>query len=90
VTTCFSLGKSFVETATSEAQKKQVLRAAKNLKLLSNELEKMFIHQDLTQRQREAWQQLVKIMRERKAKGEFNLIIVGDKIITCRLNLVAT
>jgi len=54
VTSCFRLWKSSVETVTkprpikivlaSEAQKEQVLRAVKNLKLLINGLEKVFIH----------------------------------------------
>jgi hypothetical protein len=68
----------------SEAQKDRVLHSAKNLKGLSNGMEKVFIHQDLTPKQRESRHQLVIELQRRKAQGEQNLIIVGEKIVTRR------
>ena len=72
----------------SEAQKEKVLQNAKNLKALRNGLEKVFIHQDLTPKQREARQQLVKELKGRQAQGEQNLIIVGEKIVTRRQKIL--
>ena len=69
----------------SEAQKEKVLKSAKNLRVLRNGLEKVFIHQDLTPKQRKIRQQLVKELKERQTQGEQNLIIVGEKIVTRRL-----
>lgn len=68
----------------SEAQKDKVLKSAKNLRVLRNGLEKVFIHQDLTPKQRKIRQQLVKELKERQTQGEQNLIIVGEKIVTRR------
>jgi hypothetical protein len=97
VSSCFRLGKTPDPTSvkprpikivlSSEAQKVQVLQAAKNLRGLSNDLAKVYIHQDLTQKQRTARQLLVKVMKERLAKGETNLIIIGEKIVTRRTRL---
>jgi len=94
VSSCFRLGKISDNPSTkprpiklilaSEAQKVQVLQSAKNLKGLSNGLAKVFIHQDLTQKQRANRQQLVKVLKERLAKGETKLIIIGDRIVTRR------
>jgi hypothetical protein len=72
----------------SEAQKEKILQNAKNLKTLRNGLEKVFIHQDLTPKQREARQQLVKELKARLAQGEQNLIIVGEKIVTKRQRIL--
>ena len=69
---------------SSEAQKDKLLLMAKNLKGNRNGLEKVFIHQDLTPRQRANRQRLVKEMRARLEQGETNLLIIGDKIVTRR------
>ena len=68
----------------SEIQKEKVLQNAKNLKVLRNGLEKVFIHQDQTPKQRESRQQLVKEMKGKQAQGEQDLIIIGGKIVTIR------
>ena len=94
VNSCFGLGKSSVDPAVkprpvklilaSEAQKQQVLQFAENLKGKSNGLAQVYIHQDLTLRQRATRQLLVKLLKERQAKGEKNLIIVDNSIVTRR------
>jgi hypothetical protein len=94
VSACFRLGKTTEDPAAkprpvklvlaSEAQKQQVLQLAKNLKGKSNGLSQVFIHQDLTPKQRVARQALVKVLKERQSRGEQNLIIVGDSIVTRR------
>ena len=94
VNTCFRLGKMSADplnqlrpmklTLVSEAHKQQVLQSAKNLKTMSNELVKIFIHEDLTPKQRERRQLLVKELKERKEKGEQNLIIVNNSIVVRR------
>jgi len=65
----------------SKAQKNRVLQSAKNLKGLRNGMEKVYIHQDLTTKQRETKQKLVVELQRRKAQGLPNLIIVGEKIV---------
>ena len=67
VTKCFRLGKLSEDPSAkprpvklvlaSETQKEVVLKSAKNLKGNSNGLDKVFIHQDLTPKQRQARQQ---------------------------------
>jgi len=42
---------------------------------------KVFIHQDLTPKQRKKRQELVTQLKERQSKGEKNLIIVNKKIV---------
>jgi hypothetical protein len=66
----------------SEEQKEIVLRQSKNLRSKKEKgLDKVFIHQDMTPKQREERQALVKEMKERQTKGEQNLIIVNGKIV---------
>lgn len=94
VNSCFRLGKFPGDPVvkprpvklvlSSEAQKQQVLQSAKNLKGNSNGFAMVFIHQDLTPKQREVRQLLVKQLKERQAKGETNLLIVGDSIVKRR------
>lgn len=70
----------------SEDQKERVLRVAKNLKRSGvNGLERVFIHQDLTPKQRQKRKALVEEMKVRQGQGEQNLIIVKDKIVQRRL-----
>jgi hypothetical protein len=94
VNTCVRLGK-LPEVPTerprpvkiilsSEEQKDKILRYAKNLKGLSNGMNKVFIHQDLTPKQRARRQQLVQDLKARQQQGETNLMILGDKIVTRR------
>ena len=69
----------------SEEQKIQVLKRAKNLRLAKEGgWETVFIHQDLTPKQREARKQLLQEMRERVAKGEGDLMIFNGKIVKRR------
>ena len=89
---CFRLGKLSEDPSAkprpvklelaSEAQKKVVLKRAKNLK--GNSKDKVFIHQDLTPKQRQARQQLVQLLKTRRNQGEQDLIIVGDRIVKRR------
>jgi hypothetical protein len=44
----------------------------------------VFIHQDLTPKQREARKELIKELKRRKDIGEKDLIIVGSRIVTKR------
>jgi len=69
----------------SEEQKIQVLKRAKNLRLAKEGgWETVFIHQDLTPKQREVRKQLLQEMRERAAKGEGDLMIFNGKIVKRR------
>lgn len=70
---------------TSEEQKDKLLRKSKNLRGRTDELGKVFIHQDLTPKQRDARHQLVEEMKRRRDLGEPNLIIVNGKIVTRKL-----
>jgi hypothetical protein len=76
VNTCIRLGKlpsgpnepprPLKLVLSSEEQKDKVLRCAKNLKGLNNGMNKVFIHQDLTPKQRTHRQQLVKDLKARQ------------------------
>jgi len=69
----------------SEEQKIQVLKNAKNLRLAKEGgWEMVFIHQDLTPKQRQTRKQLLQEMRERMDKGEVNLMIFSGKIVKRR------
>ena len=69
----------------SEEQKIQVLRRAKNLRLAKEGgWGAIFIHQDLTPKQREARKLLVQEMKERTIRGEKDLMIFNGKIIKKR------
>jgi len=66
----------------SEDHKEQVLKQAKNLKYLKEGgWHKVFIHQDLTPRQREARKKAVQEMKERQSKGETNLAVINGKVV---------
>jgi len=60
-----------------------ILRQAKNLKGRKN-WKAVFIHQDLTFKQRATRQQLVKQMKQRMDAREKDLDIINDKIVTRR------
>lgn len=69
-------------TMASEKQKDQVLAKSKNLKRSGHEeMDKVFIVQDLTPRQRERRKRLVQELKDRKQKGEGHLIIAGGRIV---------
>ena len=71
-------------TFESEQSRDQVLKKAKNLKGKGGVWGKVFIHQDLTPRQRETRKKLIQELKDRKDNGEPNLIIVNGKIVTRR------
>ena len=65
----------------------RIIRNAKNLRLKKEGgWSKVFVHQDLTPKQREARNVLVKLMKERIANGEKNLTIVNGKIVTRKVH----
>lgn len=69
-------------TFVSENQKEKVLRKSKNLKGKKEKgWDGVFMHQDLTPKQRKERQKLVQEMKERKTRGEKDLIIVNGKIV---------
>lgn len=69
----------------SEQQKDKVLKQAKNLRgAKEKEFQKVFLHQDLTIRQRQRRQELVKEMKQRQTAGEVGLMIIGGRIVTRR------
>jgi len=73
-----------LELASVDARNK-VLRNSKNLRReIHPPWSGVFLHPDLTPREREARKQLVQELKDRKAAGEVNLIIVNNKIVTRR------
>jgi len=70
-------------TLASIEQKEKMIRQAKNL-MSTKSLEMVFIQPDLTPKQRKKRQELVKELKQRKAAGEKDLIIVSNKIVTKR------
>ena len=71
-------------TFESEHSRDYVLKNAKNLRGKEGGWGRVFLHQDLTPKQRETRKKLVREMQDRKNNGETNLIIVNGKIITRR------
>ena len=66
----------------SVEQKVKIIRSAKNLRLAQEgDWKTVFIHQDLTMKEREQRRKLVQELKDRKEKGETDLILVGDKIV---------
>lgn len=66
----------------SEEQKVKILRSAKNLRLLQEGGWKdVFIHQDLTLRERAERKKLLSEMKTRRDNGETGLILVGNRIV---------
>ena len=62
-----------------------VLKRSKNLRSKEDGgWSKIFVHQDLTPKQREARKPLVAELKERKAKGETDLIIYNGKVVQKR------
>ena len=66
----------------TEEAKQNILIGAKNLRnKKGGGLQKVFIHQDLTPKEREARRIVVMELMDRKAKGKKDLIIVNGKIV---------
>lgn len=73
-------------TVASETHKDDVLKQAKNLRRIKEGgMDKVFIHQDLTPRQRQRRKLLVQELKDRQQRGEQNLILVNWKIVTKQL-----
>ena len=69
----------------SEQQRYKVLQCAKNLRLSQEgALKKVFIHQDLTVKERQTRRELVKQLMDRRSQGEMDLIIVNNQIVRRR------
>jgi len=69
----------------SEEQKERILHQAKNLRdKKAQGWDKIFIHTDLTPKQREKRRLLVIERKRRELAGEKNLIIVNERIVTRR------
>ena len=65
--------------------KVELLKKAKNLRLSQvGGWSRVFVHQDLTPKQREARKPLVAELKARKAQGEENLIIFNGKVVRKR------
>lgn len=74
--------KAVIET---EQQKNKLLRESKNLwNSKEGEWAGIFIHQDLTFREREERRKLLAEMKLRRAAGETNLVLIGGKIVKRR------
>jgi len=73
-----------LELASADSRDK-VLRNAKNLRRETDATWKsIFLHRDLTPREREARRLLVQELKDRKTAGEANLIIVNGRIVSRR------
>jgi len=70
----------------STESRNRVLRNEKNLKISADSsCTRIFIHQDLTLRERVVRRMLVQELKARKQSGEPNLIIVNGRIVTKRM-----
>ena len=79
---CFKKIHLVLET---EDSKVKVLASAKNLRNKKDGgLDKIFMHQDLTPKQRQARKLLVEELKDRRANGEENLMILNGKVVTRR------
>jgi len=66
----------------SEDQKNKVLQQSKNLKnIRDGDWHKVFIHQDLTTKQREEQKKAVQEIKDRQLKGETNLMVVNGRVV---------
>ena len=78
-----AMPRSVKVVTASEQQRDKVLTKAKNLHG-STLFGRVWIQQDLTVKQRERMRELVQQLKQRKAYGETNLIIVEDNIVLRR------
>ena len=75
----------------NEEQHQTVLKSAKNLRnAVRGGWNRVFVQPDLTPKQRTARRQLVTELKERQLRGELNLMIVNDKIVTRRYVPIGT
>jgi DNA-binding protein YbaB len=74
-----SLPRPVKMVVASEEQKTQLLARTKNLKSVKR-FEKVFMHPDLTPKQRQKRKELVAELKERKESGELNLVIRNGRI----------
>jgi len=66
----------------SVKQKAQIIKSPKNLRMAQEgDWKNVYIHQDLTIKEREQRRMLVQELKDRKEKGETDLILVGDRIV---------
>lgn len=83
--------RTLMVVVASEEQQEKILRRAKNLRdKKSLGRDKIFIHPDLTPKQRQRRQQLVKEKRRREETGEKNLLIINDRIVVRKLKEIKT
>lgn len=76
-------------TFETETDKNDALRMSKNLRKTQEGVwHKVFLHQDLTLKEREIRKELLQEMKRRKDTGETDLILVGLKIVKKRHVLV--
>ena len=69
----------------TEADKNEVLKSSKNLKTMEEGAwSSVFLHQDLTMKERETRRALIQELKRRKTNGETDLILVGLKIVKRR------
>jgi len=66
----------------SVEEKLKIIKSAKNLRMArEGDWKDVFIHQDLTIKEREQRRKLVQELKDRKEKGETDLILVGDRSV---------
>jgi len=66
----------------SVEEKLKIIKSAKNLRMArEGDWKDVFIHQDLTIKEREQRRKLVRELKDRKEKGETDLILVGERIV---------
>ena len=69
----------------NEERRNQIIRLAKNLRLAQEgDWKTVYIHQDLTPKEREQRRKLLKELKDRQENGELDLILVGDRIVKWR------
>ena len=72
---------------TSEIDKQNVLKASKNLAVKEEGVwKRVFIHQDLTMKEREVRKRLVQELKSRQAAGETDLMILNGNIVKITWN----
>ena len=72
-------------TFATDSQKDKVLLRSKNLRrITSTRFKELWVHQDLTPRQRARRRRLVEELKSRQEAGETNLILADWKIVTRR------
>jgi len=71
--------------AQSKEQKNQIIRSAKNLRLAQEgDWKTVYIHQDLTPKEREQRRKLVADLKARRENGEADFILIPERIVIWR------